>query len=182
MPVPPAEQMLNGLASQYQAAMAEINPYISGQLSAPANAQASAYGAQVAAGGGAAGAEETQIAGTQSALNQAEAAYGKANAAGEQGIVEALKGTGVANQEALAVDPYLSILNALTSEAQYKTETGTPTFTTSKLPAAVEAAYQATIGESAPGTSVPGSSTTTQPATSSTSPSSDNPDSPDQGG
>ena len=122
-PVSAAESLMNSLVSQYQSAMNVVNPYISGQ--AGTNAVNTAVSGAAAAGGPTGPAPSTQAGGLAMIAGDA-ANYAKANQAGAQGIEKALTDTGQANAEYLGVSPYLGILNALTSEAQYKTETGAP--------------------------------------------------------
>lgn len=172
-PASAAEQLLDGLSAQYQQAQSVVDPYISGSNEA-ANAGLAQQIGQGIGGAGVAG----QNAASAEILNKDAGAYAQANDAGMQGINTALKDTGLADQQYLSVSPYLGLLNALTSEAQYKTETGTPTFSIAGAPKWLQNAYQQTIGQTAPGTSVPGVSTPgSSGSTPSTSPSSDTGDS-----
>ena len=108
-------------------------------------------------------------------LGKDAAAVQKANDAGSQGVAQALTDTGKADQAFLNVSPYLGVLNALTSEAQYKTETGAPptSITGSKMPAWLAQAYQSTVGASPSGAATVGTTTTPNPSTSATTPSTD---------
>lgn len=172
-PAPPsaAESLMNSLVGQYQAGMATVDPYIGGSNAAGFASQAQSIGQGIAGSGVAA-----QDSATAGMLANDASAVQKANDAGAAGVQAALKGTGAADQAFLQVSPYLGVLQALTSEAQYKTETGTPptSITGAKQPAWLQQAYQATIGASAPGATAVGATpaTTPNPSTTSTTPSS----------
>ena len=165
-----AEALMNSLVSQYQAGMATVDPYIGGSNAAGFASQAQAIG-QGAAGAGVAAQDSAQAA----MLGKDAAAVQKANDAGSQGVAQALTDTGKADQAFLNVSPYLGVLNALTSEAQYKTETGAPptSITGSKMPAWLAQAYQSTVGASPSGAATVGTTTTPNPSTSATTPSTD---------
>jgi len=172
-PAPPSasEALMNSLVGQYQAGMATVDPYIGGSNEPGFASQAQAVGQGIAGAG-----VQAQDPANRAALAGDAQAVQKATDAGAQNIQAALKGTGQADQAFLQVSPYLGILNALTSEAQYKTTTGTPptSITGSKMPAWLSSAYQATIGANSPGATAVGSPllASPNPNTSSTTPSS----------
>ena len=186
-PVSAAESLMNGLVNQYQQAMNTVNPYINGQVAGADVNAATNMGTEI---GGPTGAltpsEQAAVGQTNSQLATDAKNYAEANQAGATGIANALTDTGKANAEYLGVAPYLGILSALTSEAQYKTETGAPpaSITGSKLPPWLEQMYQGTVGSSGAvgGASAVGAGAGTAPAvvsgaspTSASTPSSDNP-------
>jgi hypothetical protein len=154
------DQLFNSLINQYQAEMNVVNPYISGANSGQYANMATQIGQSFAGGG-------VQAANPQTAgiLSKDAQAYAAANQAGVQGITSALKGAGTANAQYLQASPYLSILNALQSEAQYKTETGagTPGLASSQLPAWLNYASQSAGTGTAPGTSTVGTGTGSAP-------------------
>lgn len=173
-PASAAEQLLDGLAAQYQQTQAVVDPYISGSNWSGNLAESDAIAQGVT---GVAASPSTEQTAASAILGKDAQSYAAANDAGAQGITTALKDTGLADQEYLSVSPYLGLLNALTSEAQYKTETGTPTFSIAGTPKWLQNAYQQTIGQTAAGTTTPG--VTPQVSTGSTpdtSPTSDNSD------
>lgn len=180
-PTTPWDTMFNDLANQYTSAMATVNPYIGGQQGAQATNTAQAIGSQIA-GGAVEGANAAQ---TQ--MLQGDAAkYEAANNAGAADISNAIKATGPAISEYMQVSPYLGLLSALQSEAQYQTETQASTgeapaaFKNQQLLPAITQMYTnlAQSGAGA-GTTVPGA---TGSSTTTSSPSSDNPDTPDASG
>ena len=170
-----AETLMNSLVSQYQAGMATVDPYIGGSNAAGFASQAQAMGQGIAGGG-----VQGQNPATAAVLGKDAQAVQKATDAGAKGIQEALKGTGAADQAFLQVSPYMGILNALTSEAQYKTETGSPptSITGTAMPPWLAQAYQNTVGASpAGGAAAVGGPLTPNPNTSQTTPSSSTPSS-----
>jgi hypothetical protein len=162
-----ASQLMNGLISQFASAESGITPYLNNKVASNDTSYAAGLGQAI--GGVAYGQDPAYAAALAGPAQQVAAA----NAAGAGAITGALQGTGEALNLYMQTAPYQGLLSALQSEAQYKTETGTPTFSIAGTPKWVQQAYAATIGNSAPGTTTPGAAA---PTTSSTSPSTDTPD------
>jgi hypothetical protein len=178
------ESLFNDLAGQYGAEMKAMQPYISGQNVGTGVAAAQAIGQGI---GGAA--VQGMAPANEQMFQHDAAAVGAAESAGAKGIQGALKDEGTALGTYLGAAPYLGLLQALTSEAQYQTETAastglqSPALTKQKLPPGLEAAYQA-VGQAGlgGGTTVPGTTKTAATTNAQSSPSSDNGDSPDSSG
>jgi hypothetical protein len=153
-------QLFNSLVGQYQGEMNIVNPYISG-----ANAAQYATSAQNVGNAFAGGGVQAQNPTTAGIISKDAAAYAAANTAGQQGVQNAIGAQGPANAAALQASPYQSILAALQSEAQYKTETGagTPALATgSTAPNPVTDPYGAAVAlasESAGTGTAPGATT-----------------------
>jgi hypothetical protein len=156
------ESLFSDLAGQYGAEMKAMQPYISGQNVGTGVAAAQAIGQGI---GGAA--VQGMAPANEQMFQQDAAAVGAAESAGAKGIQGALKDEGTALGTYLGAAPYLGLLQALTSEAQYQTETAastglqSPALTQQKLPPGLEAAYQA-VGQAGlgGGTTVPGTTKT----------------------
>jgi len=168
-----ASQLMDGLISQFASAESGITPYLNNQVASNDTSYAAGLGQAI--GGVAYGQDPAYAAALAGPAKQVAAA----NAAGAGAITGALQGTGEALNLYMQTAPYQGILSALQSEAQYKTETGTPTFSIAGTPQWVQQAYAATIGNSAPGTTTPGKPN--PPASGPTNPSTDNPDNPGTG-
>jgi hypothetical protein len=181
-------QLFNSLTGQYQNAMNVVNPYISGS-----NAAGYANEAQSIANSFAGGGVQAQNPQTAGIISKDAAAYAAANTAGQQGVMNAITGEGQANAASLQASPYQSILAALQSEAQYKTETGAgtpalagattaPNAVTDPYGAAINLASQSAGTGTAPGaTTVQGANASVPPASVST-PTTDTSGSPSQAG
>ena len=159
-------QLLNGLISSYQSINADVAPYISGQAGQAATQTATQIAQQLAGGG-----VQAPVANTK--LNQDYANIGKADTAGQKGVVQALNDTGTALNDYLTVAPYQGLLNALQSESQYQLETGTGSINPTTLkssPAWLQNAYNYALSNSntQTGTSTVGSSGSTAATSPST--------------
>ena len=171
-PPNPIDQMFSGLVSQFQGLTSAIAPYASGQ-----NTAGNASYAQGLATGLSGAPVTGQNAALAAPLNADAQNYANALGAGNKGIEAGLQNLGGATEAYVASSPYAGILGALQSEAQYKTETGTPptSITGSKLPPWVTQAEIAATGAAPSGTS-----TVTAPAI--TTPSTDTQSAPGQAG
>lgn len=166
-PVDYADQLMDGLVNQFASAESGITPYLNNKVASNDTSYAAGLGQAV--GGVAYGQDPAYAAALAGPAQQ----VAQANAAGAGAITGALQGTGEALNLYMQTAPYQGLLSALQSEAQYKTETGTPTFSIAGTPKWVQQAYQATIGNSAPETTTPSAAA---PTTSSSTPSTDTPD------
>ena len=156
----PAAQMMDSLVNEYNTQMAQVEPYMNGQVASQGAQTAAQIGQSIA--GSAVQAPSAAISGM---LSKDANNWTNADVAGGKAVAGAVQNLGNDLGVYTASAPYADILQALQSEAQYKQETAGSAGSTGGIalpkgsPQFLYNAYQAlnTEGSGAGTTSVPSS-------------------------